>query len=92
VPEALEAAHICPYRGEHTNHVTNGVLLRADLHTLFDLGWITIDAESLTVLTSPRLQGSTYADLAGRPLRRPIDAAKHPSKEALAWHRSQSGL
>jgi putative restriction endonuclease len=36
--EALEAAHISPYKGDHTNDVTNGLLLRADLHTLFDLG------------------------------------------------------
>ncbi|MBE2321408.1 HNH endonuclease, partial [Solirubrobacter sp. CPCC 204708] len=39
----LEAAHICPYRGDHTNRVDNGLLLRADIHTLFDLGliWVT---------------------------------------------------
>src|ERR1700722_13605652 len=34
--EVLEAAHICPYQGSATNHVTNGLLLRADIHTLFD--------------------------------------------------------
>ena len=33
----LEAAHIDRYFGDHSNHVTNGLLLRADLHTLFDL-------------------------------------------------------
>jgi predicted restriction endonuclease len=32
--ETLEAAHILPYRGQRTNHVTNGLLLRADLHSL----------------------------------------------------------
>jgi len=31
---ALEAAHITPYKGDHSHHVTNGLLLRADLHTL----------------------------------------------------------
>lgn len=36
--EALEAAHIVPYLGTETNHVQNGLLLRADIHTLFDLG------------------------------------------------------
>jgi putative restriction endonuclease len=35
-PAALEAAHIKPYIGEATNHITNGWLLRSDLHTLFD--------------------------------------------------------
>ena len=32
-PQALEAAHILPYRGDHTNHVKNGLLLRSDIHT-----------------------------------------------------------
>lgn len=39
----LEAAHIIPYRGDHTNQVCNGILLRADLHTLFDLGLLRIE-------------------------------------------------
>src|SRR5205823_2979542 len=38
--EVLEAAHIVPYRGPSTNAVSNGLLLRADIHTLFDLGLI----------------------------------------------------
>ena len=38
VPDVLEAAHIFPYRGEDTNKVVNGLLLRADVHTLFDCG------------------------------------------------------
>ena len=54
VPEALEAAHIIPYKGEHTNVVVNGLLLRADLHTLFDLGLIAIDTADLLVLLHPR--------------------------------------
>lgn len=36
--EALEAAHISPHRGIHTDHVQNGLLLRADIHSLLDLG------------------------------------------------------
>ena len=42
-PEALEAAHVVPYRGVATNHPANGLLLRADLHALFDLGLIAVD-------------------------------------------------
>ncbi len=33
----LDAAHIVPYKGPKTHHVGNGLLLRTDLHTLFDL-------------------------------------------------------
>lgn len=42
IDDVLEAAHISPYLGKHTNHVTNGLLLRADVHTLFDRGLIKI--------------------------------------------------
>ena len=40
VVEVLEAAHIYPYRGPDTSKVVNGLLLRADVHTLFDSGLI----------------------------------------------------
>ena len=47
--DLLEAAHIRPYRGENDNHPSNGLLLRADLHTLFDLDLLGIDPETLLV-------------------------------------------
>lgn len=47
IPEALEAAHIFGYLGTETNVVTNGLLLRSDLHTLYDLGMIAIDPTSM---------------------------------------------
>jgi putative restriction endonuclease len=43
IADVLEAAHITPYAGSQDNHVSNGLLLRADLHTLFDCGLIAID-------------------------------------------------
>jgi putative restriction endonuclease len=43
VEDLLEAAHIQPYRGSHTNHIQNGLLLRSDIHTLFDCRMIAID-------------------------------------------------
>jgi putative restriction endonuclease len=56
--EVLEAAHIVPYLGGHTNHPQNGLLLRADLHSLFDMGLLSIDPISLTVILSARLRRS----------------------------------
>ncbi|RZM24778.1 MAG: HNH endonuclease, partial [Pedobacter sp.] len=38
----LEACHIMPYNGDYTNHIQNGILLRSDIHVLFDLGLLTI--------------------------------------------------
>lgn len=90
--EALEAAHITPYRGEHTDVVTNGLLLRADIHTLFDLGHIAIDPETMSVLVSPALGGSMYRELTGRKLSVPRVPAQRPNREALQRHRQYAGL
>ncbi len=47
--DVIEAAHIRPYRGEKDNHPENGLLLRADLHTLFDLDMLGIEPHTLIV-------------------------------------------
>jgi hypothetical protein len=47
--DAVEAAHIKPYRGDGDNHPANGLLLWADLHTQFDLDLIGIEPETLIV-------------------------------------------
>jgi hypothetical protein len=82
----LEAAHIHPYRGPDTNSVQNGLLLRADVHTLFDLGLITVSPTN-AIVVAPGLSGTEYATLAGRALRFPKVLADRPSELALAWHR-----
>ena len=92
VPETLEAAHIFPYRGKETNHVTNGMLLRADLHTLFDLGLIVIDTSDYSILVADEIRSTEYGDLHGEKLRLPSDPGSRPSREALDWHRSESGI
>jgi hypothetical protein len=83
VEDVLDAAHILPYRGDHTNHVTNGLLLRTDLHALFDLNLLRVDPESHTVLLDARLLDSPYAEFHGRALRLPVDAAQRPSQACL---------
>ncbi len=92
VEPVLEAAHIIPYRGPETNHVSNGLLLRGDIHTLFDLGLIAIDTSTMTVIISPTLVGTGYEELAGRRLLLPADRQSHPNREALNQHRVLSGL
>lgn len=89
VGQILEAAHIHPYRGEHTNAVSNGLLLRADIHTLFDLGLLWFDQNTFTVVISKKLEGTEYADLHGKEPARPVLAADNPSHEALRWHSRQ---
>lgn len=92
VIEVLEAAHITPYRGPDTNHPSNGLLLRADIHTLFDLGLLTLDAESMTVVIAPALAGTDYSGLAGAQLHLPDNVTLRPSVAALNQHRNWSGL
>jgi putative restriction endonuclease len=90
--EALEAAHIVPYLGPETNHPSNGILLRGDIHTLFDLGLLTVDPSNMTVIVAPRLQQTSYATLDGKPLFLPKYVDARPSVVALARHRTWSGL
>ena len=84
-PEVLEAAHVLPYKGQHTNRLDNGLLLRADLHTLFDCGLLWITPEH-TVALAPSLLSTNYADLAGKPLARPSALAHRPNPAHLAEH------
>lgn len=86
----LDAAHIVPYKGPETNHVQNGLLLRSDLLTLFDLGLIAIDTEDYSVLVSLSLMNGEYGLLAGKKLRLPKSKGLYPSKVALDEHREAS--
>lgn len=82
----LEAAHITPYRGVKTNAVPNGLLLRADVHTLFDLALVSIEPKKLVVRVSNLLEGSQYEKLDGKPPVLPGKATFHPSPAALEEH------
>lgn len=92
VQDVLEAAHIHPYRGPDTNKVANGLLLRADLHTLFDCGLVAIDEVTMALIIAPQLRSSEYGTLHGRVLRTPSNPAHRPSKDALVKHRKSTGL
>jgi putative restriction endonuclease len=88
----LEAAHIVPYQGSATNLEANGLLLRADIHTLFDLGLIAIDGDTMSVILSPTLSSGHYSKLQGRKITLPDDASYRPNAEALAMHRQAARL
>ncbi len=91
-PDALEAAYIIPYRGKYTHHSSNGLLLRADIHTLFDLGKIAVDTRMMTLVIADELLETSYRILANRPLRYPKEDSQRPSTEALDLHRRLVGL
>ncbi len=80
--DVLEAAHIWPNRGDVDNSPHNGLLLRADIHTLFDLNLIAIDPESLLVFTSPVLTNfGDYSDLDRVSLK--LGSANRPASGPL---------
>lgn len=87
--DVVEAAHIKPYRGDDDNHPANGLLLRADLHTLFDLDLIGVEPGTLIVRVHDDAKRAGYEAVGGLMLR---CGGARPSAEALAirW-RSFSG-
>lgn len=78
--DIIEAAHIQPYRGEADNHPENGLLLRADLHTLFDLDFLGIHPESLQVQFHPAARAAGYNEWEGKIL---LCSNPRPSQIAL---------
>jgi putative restriction endonuclease len=87
---ALEAVHIRSYAKEGPHEVRNGILLRADLHRLFDKGYLTITPnhrlEVSARLRADYSNGRTYYPLHGYPLRLPAIERERPAAEFLAWH------
>ena len=82
VESVLEAAHIISYMGDETNHISNGLLLRADIHTLFDLDELKIDANG-TIVIGEKLENTVYGQYQGQKIRFPIEPSKSPDKEAM---------
>lgn len=83
VVDVLDAAHITPYGGKLTNHVSNGLLLRTDIHTLFDCGLLAIEPTTRKIVIADALKDSSYNNFSGRPLRRPQNDVDSPSKKNL---------
>ena len=82
-PAALEAAHLRPYRGPDSNTVTNGLLLRADIHTLLDLRLLAPDPVTRTITVSKLLAGTQYEALTTCQLADPAAAWQRPDQDAL---------
>lgn len=81
---ALEAAHIVPFAEEQEYGVDAGILLRCDIHTLFDLKLLSVDPNSLIVRVSHLLRA--YQEYDGKPLALPSDQAMRPDPARLARH------
>lgn len=87
---ALEAAHIRPFSKEGPHRISNGLLLRSDLHRLFDKGYLTVSPDC-HLEVSRRLKedfdnGKSYYPLHGHVVSVPKRAADRPDAELLGWH------
>lgn len=60
IPELIEAAHIYPHSKTGQNNIMNGVLLRSDLHILFDCGLLFINPENFKVIIDKSLEKTEY--------------------------------
>lgn len=90
VLHVLEAAHIRPFSLGGTHIPSNGILLRQDLHTLFDRGYVTATPEH-RVEVSSRIRdefhnGKEYYALHGKEMSLPEHADREPAVELLRWH------
>jgi len=91
---ALEAAHIKSYSKSGPHRTSNGLLLRADIHRLFDDGYVTLDPD-LRFLVSERVReqfenGREYYRFNGAKLQNLPDSINDlPSKEFIKWHNEQ---
>ena len=87
---ALDAAHIRPYASGGAHEVSNGLLLRKDIHSVFDAGYVTID-EQLKFVVSDRVRtdfnnGNEYRRLHGTLVSVPAFSKFQPDRAALRWH------
>lgn len=82
VEELLEAAHIKPHAEQTDYRVSNGLLLRSDLHTLFDLNLLAID-DRYRVRLSANLRNSEYWKYHGQDVAAPDRLSDNPDRDAL---------
>jgi len=92
----LEAAHIKPYAAGGAHDITNGLLLRSDLHTLFDRGYLTVTPR-YRLEVSRRIReeyenGRDYYALSGREVRPPRTESACPDPVLLDWHNTHRFL
>jgi putative restriction endonuclease len=88
---ALDAAHIKPYSAGGFHTKPNGILLRKDIHSVFDAGYVTVD-EHYRFMVSRKVKeiynnGEEYLRLAGKVLRLPTNKSDWPDPDFLQWHK-----
>jgi putative restriction endonuclease len=87
---ALDAAHIRPYAEQGVHEPTNGLLLRRDIHSLFDRGYVTVTPthhfEVSRRIRDEFENGRDYYAMHGRSVQVPLQPDQRPDPEVLVWH------
>lgn len=93
---ALEAAHIQPYAEGGEHDICNGLLLRSDIHKLFDCGYVTVTTgyhfEVSSRLKADYSNGKSYYGLHGHQINLPSNPSLMPDKTKLQWHNENKFL
>lgn len=91
VAPALDAAHIKPFSAGGDHSIQNGLLLRKDIHSVFDAGFATFDEQGRFIVSQQVKtifnNGHEYRKMHGRTLRVPANELWKPSQDFMAWHR-----
>lgn len=90
--KALEAAHIVPWSDDGEDSPRNGMLLRADVHTLFDLHYVSVDPSQWRVYVADPIADTRYGELQGQHVELPLSKVDWPATDYLQEHfkRTQS--
>jgi len=84
--DALQATHIIAYLGASSQQVCNGLLLRADIHLLYDRHLLSVNPHDNRVWAHERLKGTAYGEVGRRPVYLANDRAPSPEPERLELH------
>ena len=89
----LDAAHIKPYSEQGPHQISNGILLRSDMHKLFDCGYITITKDYKVEISKAIKEefenGREYYQYHGRDLMYlPSQEINKPNQQYIEWHNS----
>ena len=89
VPAGLEAAHVWRHFGIASQSASHGILLRADIHRLYDAQLCSIEPDTHRFMLAHSIRDSRYRRYDGQIVRLPKDDSLWPSKHELEVHQSK---
>lgn len=85
-PSVLQAAHIDPFASSRSHAVSNGLLLRTDIHLLYDAHLLTVMPNTGTLVVSDFVKDEEYKSLSSRRIHLPSATSCRPDDDLLGIH------